>query len=66
MAISLTVSSIDTLINAVSSLIIVDGNKVFKGKKNYLKFSKQIIIILSIIAFIVAKVLKICPKKCIL
>ena len=54
LAISLTVSSIDTLINAVSSLIIVDGNKVFKGKKNYLKFSKQIIIILSIIAFIVA------------
>ena len=54
LAISLTVSSIDTLINAVSSLIIVDGNRVFKGKKDYLKFSKQIIIILSIIAFIVA------------
>ncbi len=54
MAISLTVSSIDTLINSVSSLIIVDGNKVFKGRKDYLKFSKQIIIILSIIAFVVA------------
>ncbi len=54
LAISLTVSSIDTLINAVSSLIIVDGNKVFKGRKDYLKFSKQIIIMLSIIAFIVA------------
>ncbi len=54
LAISLTVSSIDTLINAVSSLIIVDGNKVFKGRKDYLKFSKQIIIILSIIAFVVA------------
>ncbi len=54
LAISLTVSSIDTLINAVSSLIIVDGNKVFKGRQDYLKFSKQIIIILSIIAFIVA------------
>ena len=54
LAISLTISSIDTLINAVSSLIIVDGNKVFKGRQDYLKFSKQIIIILSIIAFIVA------------
>ena len=53
LAISLTVNSIDTLINAVSSLIIVDGNKVFKGRKDYLKFSKQIIIMLSIIAFVV-------------
>ena len=35
-------------------MIIVDGNKVFKGRKDYLKFSKQIIIILSIIAFVVA------------
>jgi hypothetical protein len=50
----LTVSSIDTLINAISSLIIVDGNKVFKFKGNYLKTSKQIIIILSLIAFYVA------------
>ena len=54
LAISLTVSSIDTLINAVSSLIIVDGYRIFKGKKDYLKFSKQLIILLSIIAFIVA------------
>ena len=30
LAISLTVSNIDTLVNAVSSLIIVDGNKVIK------------------------------------
>jgi len=54
LAISLTISSIDTLINAVASLIIVDGNKIFKGKKDYLKFSKKIIITLSIIAFLVA------------
>ena len=54
LAISLTVSSIDTLINAISSLIIVDGNKIFKGKKDYLKFSKQILILLSIITFLVA------------
>jgi len=54
LAISLTVSSIDTLINAISSLIIVDGIKVIKFKGNYLKISKQIIIVLSLIAFFVA------------
>ena len=54
LSISLTVSSIDTLINAISSLIIVDGNKIFKGKKDYLLFSKQILIVLSIITFLVA------------
>jgi Na+/proline symporter len=54
LAISLTVSSIDTLINAISSLIIVDGNKVIKFKKDYLKLSKQIIILLSLIAFFIA------------
>ncbi len=53
-AISLTVSSIDTLVNAISSLIIVDGNKVIKFKGNYLKLSKQIIIFLSLISFFVA------------
>tara|TARA_B100001996_G_scaffold105321_1_gene79221 strand:+ start:49 stop:1497 length:1449 start_codon:yes stop_codon:yes gene_type:complete len=54
LGISLTVSSIDTLINAISSLIIVDGNKIFKVKKNYLNFSKHIMIFLSIIAFLIA------------
>ena len=54
LAISLTVSSIDTLINAISSLIVVDGNKVIKFKGNYLKLSKQIIIILSLVTFFVA------------
>jgi len=54
LAISLTVSSIDTLINAISSLIIVDGNKVIKYKRDYLKLSKQIIILLSLIAFFIA------------
>jgi len=54
LAISLTVSSIDTLINAISSLIVVDGNKVVKMKVDYLKISKQIIIFLSLIAFFVA------------
>ena len=54
LAISLTVSSIDTLINAISSLIIIDGNKVIKFKGDYLKLSKHIIIILSLISFFVA------------
>ena len=54
MAVSLTVSSIDTLINAISSLIVVDGKKVLKFKGNYLNLSKQIIIILSLIAFLLA------------
>ncbi len=54
LAISLTVSSIDTLINAIASLIIIDGNKVIKFKGDYLKLSKQIIIILSLISFFFA------------
>ena len=54
LAISLTVSSIDTLINAISSLIVVDGNKIIKFKRDYLKLSKQIIILLSLITFFIA------------
>ena len=54
LAISLTISSIDTLINAISSLIIVDGNKILKFKSDYLKLSKYFIISLSIIAFAIA------------
>jgi len=54
LAISLTISSIDTLINAISSLIVVDGSKVLNFKGDYLKLSKYFIICLSIIAFAVA------------
>ena len=54
LAISLTVSSIDTLINAISSLIIVDGNKVLKFKGDFIKLSKLIIIFISILAFIIS------------
>ena len=53
-AISLTVSSIDTLINAISSLIVVDGKQIIKIKTDYLNLSKLIIIFLSLIAFFVA------------
>ena len=54
LAISLTVSSIDTLINAISSLIVVDGKQIVKIKTDYLNLSKLIMIILSLIAFLVA------------
>tara|TARA_B100002051_G_scaffold38412_1_gene32183 strand:- start:338 stop:1768 length:1431 start_codon:yes stop_codon:yes gene_type:complete len=54
LAISLTVSSIDTLINAISSLIVVDGNKIINFKGDYLILSKQIIIFLSLLAFLVS------------
>ena len=54
LAISLTISSIDTLINAISSLIVVDGNKVLNSKGDYLRLSKYFIIGLSLIAFVIA------------
>ena len=54
LAISLTISSIDTLINAISSLIVVDGEKILNLKGDYLKISKLIIIILSTITFVIS------------
>ena len=54
LAISLTVSSIDTLINAISSLIIIDGKKIIKHKGNYQKLSNKIILFLALITFYVA------------
>ena len=50
LAISLTVSTVDTLVNAISSLIIVDGKKINKN----LKSAHVIMIFLSIIALFVA------------
>ena len=56
LGLALTISTVDTLINAISSLIVVDGKAVFnlKKKTNYLRFSKFVIIFLSIISFVVA------------
>ena len=53
---ALAISTVDTLINAISSLIIVDGKATFnfKYKTDYLIFSKYIILSLCIISFIVA------------
>ena len=56
LALSLTLSTIDTLINAISSLIIVNGeqiNKSLKGKEIKKKANK-IIFLLSIVVFIFA------------
>jgi len=56
LGLSLTISTVDTLVNSISSLIIVDGKATFNFQKkiNYLNFSKYIIILLSIISFIIA------------
>ena len=56
LAVSLTVSTIDTLVNAISSLIVVDGKNFYRDakKKDFLRLSRIIIIILSIISLIIA------------
>ena len=53
---ALTISTVDTLVNAISSLFVVDGKATFNlnKKTDYLKLSKYFIIFLSVIAFIVA------------
>ena len=56
LGLSLTISTVDTLVNAISSLIVVDGKAAFNFSKNtnYLKISKYFIVSLSIIAFYIA------------
>ena len=56
LGLALTISTVDTLVNAISSLFVVDGKATFNlnKKTNYLKLSKYFIIILSLIAFIIA------------
>ena len=56
LAVSLTVSTIDTLVNAISSIVVVDGKKVYSKpkQKNFLGLSKVFIVILSVISLIVA------------
>ena len=56
LGLALTISTVDTLINAISSLIVVDGKAFFNFKKkiNYLNFSQYIIVFLSLISFIIA------------
>jgi len=56
LGVSLTISTVDTLINAISSLVIVDAKAIFglSNRTDYLKISKYFIIILSIISFFIA------------
>ena len=56
LGLALTISTVDTLVNAISSLIIVDGKATFNlnNKTNYLNLSKYVILFLSFISFIIA------------
>ena len=56
LAVSLTISTIDTLLNAISSIIVVDGKKINSTltQNNLLILSKIFVIFLSIISLIVA------------
>ena len=56
LAVSLTVSTIDTLVNAISSIVVVDGKKIYSKtkQKNFLGLSKVFIVILSVISLIIA------------
>ena len=56
LGLALTISTVDTLVNAISSLFVVDGKVTFNldKKTDYLKISKYFILILSVIAFGIA------------
>ena len=56
LGLSLTISTVDTLVNAISSLIVVDGKATLNldKKTNYLMLSKYFIVVLSIVAFVIA------------
>ena len=54
LSISLAISSIDTIINAISSLIIVDAKKVIRSELNSIKLSNAIVLALCLITFIVS------------
>ncbi len=56
LGLALTISTVDTLVNAISSLFVVEGKATFNldKKTNYLKLSKYFIIFLSLITFFIA------------
>ena len=56
LGLALTISTVDTLVNAISSLFVVDGKATFKldKKTDYLKLSKYFIIFISLITFFIA------------
>ena len=56
LGLALTISTVDTLVNAISSLIVIDGKATFNlnKKTNYFNFSKYLIVFLSTVSFIIA------------
>ena len=56
LGLALTISTVDTLVNAISSLFVVDGKATFNlsKKTDYLKLSKYFIIIISLFSFFIA------------
>ena len=56
LGLALTISTVDTLVNAISSLFVIDGKATFNLKRNtdYLKLSKYFIVLLSLISFAIA------------
>jgi len=56
LTVSLTISTIDTLVNAISSIVVVDGKKIYSrpNQKNFLGISNIFIVALSIISLIIA------------
>ena len=56
LGLALTISTVDTLVNAISSLFVVDGKAIFNFNKkiDYLRLSKYFIIFLSLITFLIA------------
>ena len=56
LALTLVISSMDTLINGISSLLVIDGSKFIKhnSKISYLNFSRIILVLVSIVVFYIA------------
>jgi Na+/proline symporter len=56
LGLALTISTVDTLVNAISSLFVIDGKATFNlnKKTDYLKLSKYFIIIISLVSFFIA------------
>ena len=56
LGLALTISTVDTLVNSISSLFVVDGKATFNlnKKTDYLRLSKYFIVFLSLLAFVIA------------
>ena len=56
LGLALTISTVDTLVNAISRLFVVDGKATFNlnKKTDYLRLSKYFIIVISLISFFIA------------